>query len=150
MAKAVQVFKDNKIKADRLARENETERGHKERRTRTIEELNWRFDLSATELTSTLAAAAAGLKRSAETMFNRTKRAGEISGDVKVAAQQASANIEIVANAAEELTLSIDAIGQSAVDLSNLSTRTTRMLSPLTKQHKPSRQTRARLRELSV
>ncbi|MFZ2064650.1 MAG: methyl-accepting chemotaxis protein, partial [Xanthobacteraceae bacterium] len=125
MAKAVQVFKDNKIKADRLARENETERGHKERRTRTIEELNRRFDLSATELTSTLAAAAAGLKLSAETMFNRTKRAGEISGDVKVAAQQASANIEIVANAAEELTLSIDAIGQSAVNSSNLSTRTT-------------------------
>ncbi|HVT26608.1 MAG TPA: methyl-accepting chemotaxis protein [Lacipirellulaceae bacterium] len=125
MAKAVQVFKDNKIKADRLARENETERGHKERRTRTIEELNRHFDLSATELTSTLAAAAAGLKLSAETMFNRTKRAGEISGDVKVAAQQASANIEIVANAAEELTLSIDAIGQSAVNSSNLSTRTT-------------------------
>ncbi len=125
MAKAVQVFKDNKIKADRLARENETERGHKERRTRTIEELNRHFDLSATELTSTLAAAAAGLKLSAETMFNRTKRAGEISGDVKVAAQQASANIEIVANAAEELTLSIDAIGQSAINSSNLSTRTT-------------------------
>lgn len=125
MAKAVQVFKDNKIKADRLARENETEKGHKERRTRTIEELNRRFDLSATELTSTLAAAAAGLKRSAETMFSRTERAGEISGDVKVAAQQASANIEIVANAAEELTLSIDAIGQSAVNSSNLSTRTT-------------------------
>ena len=49
-------------------------------------------------------------------MFSRTERAGEISGDVKVAAQQASANIEIVANAAEELSLSIDAIGQSAVD----------------------------------
>jgi methyl-accepting chemotaxis protein len=125
MAKAVQVFKDNKIKADHLAHESETERGHKERRTRTIEELNRRFDLSATELTATLASAASGLKESAETMFNRTERAGDISRNVKIAAQQASANIETVANAAEELSSSIDAIGQSAVDSSNLSMKTT-------------------------
>lgn len=125
MADAVRVFKDNKIKADQLADESETERRHKERRAKAVEELNWRFEATATELTSTLASAAAGLKHSAETMFGRAKQAGEVSGNVKAAAQQACANIEIVANSTEELSSSIDAIGESAIDSSALSTKTT-------------------------
>ena len=125
MADAVRVFRDNKIKADHLADESETERRHKERRAKAIEELNSRFEATATDLTSTLASAAAGLKHSAETMFGRAKQAGEISGNVKAAAQQASANIETVANATEELSSSIDAIGQSAINSSLISTETT-------------------------
>jgi methyl-accepting chemotaxis protein len=125
MADAVRVFRDNKIKADHLADESETERRHKERRAKAIEELNSRFETTATDLTSTLSSAAAGLKHSAETMFGRAKQAGEISGNVKAAAQQASANIETVANATEELSSSIDAIGQSAINSSFISTETT-------------------------
>jgi methyl-accepting chemotaxis protein len=125
MADAVRVFRDNKIEADRLANESETERGHKERRAKAIEELNCRFEAAATDLTSTLASAAAALKHSAETMFGRAKEAGEISGNVKASAQQASANIETVANATEELSSCIDAIGQSAISSSTLSTKTT-------------------------
>jgi methyl-accepting chemotaxis protein len=125
MADAVRVFRDNKIKADRLANESEIARRHKERRSEAIEQLNGRFDATATKLTATLAAAAAGLKHSAETMFARAKQAGEISEHVKAAAQQTSANIETVANATEELSSSIDAIGQSAISSSTLSTKTT-------------------------
>jgi methyl-accepting chemotaxis protein len=125
MADAVRVFRDNKIKADRLANESETERRQKERRAKLIEELNCRFEATATELTSTLASAAAGLKHSAETMFGRANDTGKISGNVKAAAQQASANIETVAHATEELSSSIDAIGQSAVNSSTLTTKTT-------------------------
>jgi methyl-accepting chemotaxis protein len=125
MADAVRVFRDNKIKADRLTDESERERRQKERRAKAIEELNRRFEATATELTSTLASAAVGLKHNAETMFGRAKQAGEVSGNVKSAAQQASANIETVANSTEELSSSIDAIGESAINSSTLSTKTT-------------------------
>ena len=125
MADAVRVFRDNKINADRLADESETERRHKQRRAKAIDELNRRFEVAATELTTTLASAAAGLKNSAETMFGRARQVGEISGNVKAAAQQASANIEAVAHATEELSSSIDNIGLSAVNSSTLSTKTT-------------------------
>ena len=125
MAEAVRVFRDNKIEADRLMNENETERQSKERRARSLEALNRRFESTAAALTSTLSSAAAGLKQSAEAMFATTEQAGERSGTVKVAAQQASANIETVAHAAEELSVSIDAIGDSAYRSYSLSTKTT-------------------------
>lgn len=125
MADAVRVFRDNKINADRLARESEAERHLKQRRAKAIDELNGRFEVAATELTSSLASAAAGLKNSAETMFGRATQVGEISVNVKAAAQRASANIEAVANATEELSSSIDNIGLSAINSSTLSTETT-------------------------
>lgn len=125
MAEAVRVFRDNKINADRLTVESETERRNKEQRTKSLEELNGRFEATATALTVTLASAAASLKDSAEVMFATTERAGERSGNVKTAAQQASANIESVAHAAEELSSSIESISDNATSSSVLSTQTT-------------------------
>jgi methyl-accepting chemotaxis protein/CHASE3 domain sensor protein len=125
MAEAVRVFRDNKIEADRLASENETERRRKEERATSLEALNRRFESTAAALTSTLASAAAGLKQSAKAMFTTTEQAGQRSGTVKAAAQQASANIETVADATEELSASIDAISDSASRSSSLSTKTT-------------------------
>jgi methyl-accepting chemotaxis protein/CHASE3 domain sensor protein len=125
MAEAVRVFRDNKINADRLTVESETERRNKELRTKSLEELNSHFEATATALTVTLSSAAASLKDSAETMFATTERAGERSGNVRMAAQQASANIESVAHAAEELSSSIDSISDSASNSSLLSTQTT-------------------------
>lgn len=124
MAEAVRVFRDNKIEADRLSDENEAERQSKERRTKSLEALNRRFESTAAALTTTLASAAAGLKQSAEAMFATTEQAGQRSGTVKVASQQASANIEIVANATDELSVSIEAISDSATRSSALSNRT--------------------------
>ena len=125
MAKAVRVFKDNRIEADRLTNENEAERRGKEHRARNLEVLNRHFKSTAAALTSTLSSTAAGLKQNAEAMFATTGRAGARSEIVKVAAQQASANIETVASATEELSFSIDAISDSAARSSALSTRTT-------------------------
>jgi methyl-accepting chemotaxis protein len=125
MAEAVRVFRDNKINADRLTVESETERRNKEQRAKDLDELNRRFEDTATALTTSLASAAAGLKDNAETMFETTERAGERSANVKTAAQQASTNIEAVAHAAEELSSSIDAISSNAMNSSLLSTQTT-------------------------
>jgi methyl-accepting chemotaxis protein len=125
MAEAVRVFRDNRIEADRLAHENDAERQNKERRANNLEAQNRRFESTAAALTATLASAAAGLKRSAEAMFETTGQAGQRSGSVKAAAQQTFANIETVASAAEELSVSIDDISNSAARSSSLSTKTT-------------------------
>jgi methyl-accepting chemotaxis protein len=125
MAEAVRVFRDNKIKADQLTVESENEQQNKVRRAQSLEELNRHFEATASALTSTLTAAAAGLKQSAQTMFATTEEAGKKSANVKTAAQQASANIEAVAHATEELSSSIEAISNSAMNSSALSTETT-------------------------
>jgi methyl-accepting chemotaxis protein len=125
MAEAVQVFRDNKIQADRLASENEAERRTKEQRTKSLEALNRDFESTAAALTSTLASAAVGLKQSAEAMSTTTEQAGKRSAAVKAAAQQASANIETVADATQELSASIEAINDSATRSYLLSTKTT-------------------------
>ena len=69
MAKAVQVFKENKILGDRLADEKAAENRAKDERARALEELNARFEATASALTSTLSSAAADLQESAKTMF---------------------------------------------------------------------------------
>ena len=125
MARAVRVFRDNKINADRLAGESETERRDKEQRAQALQALNLRFETTATALTSTLMAAATSLKQNAEVMFDTSTQASEQSGTVKTVAQRASANIETVATATEELSASIDAISDSAARSSQLSTKTT-------------------------
>lgn len=125
MAASVRVFRDNKIDADRLADENETERRNKERRARALQALNQRFEATATALTSTLRTAAASLKQNAEVMFATTTEAGEQSGTAKTVAQQASTNMETVATATEQLSASIEAISNSATRSSQLSTKTT-------------------------
>jgi methyl-accepting chemotaxis protein len=125
MASAVRVFRDNKINADRLAGENETERRDKEQRAQALQALNLRFEATATALTSTLRTAATSLKQNAEVMFDTSTQASEQSGTVKTVAQRASANIETVATATEELSASIEAISDSAARSSQLSTKTT-------------------------
>ncbi len=124
MAAAVQVFRDNKIEADRLSNENEMERKNKEQRAKSLDALNKGFESTAAALTSTLSSAAASLKQSAEVMFERTEEAGQRSELVKAAAQQACASIESVAGAVEELSTSIDGISDSATRSSSLSAKT--------------------------
>jgi methyl-accepting chemotaxis protein len=123
MAKAVQVFKENMILADRLAGERDAESRAKEQRAKTLEALNLHFEAAASALTSSLSCAAANLRESAETMFATTEQTGQKSATVRSAAQQASANVQTVATATEELSSSIDEIGNRAVRSSLIATK---------------------------
>jgi len=123
MAKAVQVFKENKILANELSGQREAESRAKEQRAKTLEALNSHFEAAASALTSTLSSAAADLKESAETMFASTEQADQKSTSVKFAAQQATANVQTVASAAEELSMSIAEIGDRAVRSSSIATK---------------------------
>lgn len=123
MAKAVQVFKENKIRANELADQKEVESRAKADRTKTLEALNERFEAAASALTTTLSSAASNLRESAETMFASTEQADQKSESVKLAAQQATANVSTVASATEELLASIEEIGNRAARSSSIATK---------------------------
>lgn len=125
MADAVQIFRDNKIEADRLSHENEAQRNNREQRAKSLEILNIDFETAATALTAMLSSAAVGLKQSAETMVGKTEETDRRSSTVSSAAQRTYDSIESVANAVEELSVSIDGISESATRSSSLSTETT-------------------------
>src|ERR1700730_18503786 len=112
--------KENRILADKLAVERQTDSQSKEQRAKALEFLNSQFEAAASALTSTLSSAAANLKESAETMFTTTQQAGQKSHTVRSAAQQASTNVETVASAAEELSMSIDGIDERVVRSSTI------------------------------
>jgi methyl-accepting chemotaxis protein len=123
MARAVQVFKENKILADRLADEKAAENRTKDERARALEELNARFEATASALTSTLSSAAADLQESAKTMFASSEQSDQKSAAVSSAAQQASINVQMVAAATEELSKSTEEIGNRAVRSSSIATK---------------------------
>jgi methyl-accepting chemotaxis protein len=124
MAEAVRVFRDNKIKANHLAVENDAQRQSREQRAKNLEALNQHFESTAAALTSTLASAAVSLKQSAESMFASTRESSQRSQSGGVAAKQVFDNVGTVAGATEELTTSIEAISDSASRSSLISTQT--------------------------
>ncbi len=112
MAKAVLVFKDNMIKADEMAADQERERAAKEQRAQQVEELAENFDSAVTGILKTVAAAATELESTAQSMSATAEQTGHQSTTVASAAEQASANVQTVASAAEELSNSIQEIGR--------------------------------------
>ncbi|MGQ9369796.1 methyl-accepting chemotaxis protein [Azospirillum sp. ST 5-10] len=112
MARAVQVFKDGLIEADRLAAAEAAEREAKLRRTERIETLVSGFERSATGALRTVAAAASELEATARSMEAIARQTSSQSTTVASAAEQTSANVQTVAAAAEEMAGSIGEIGQ--------------------------------------
>ena len=112
IAAALQVFKDNKIEADRLAEEQREEQVRKETRQRTIEGYIASFDTSVSGLLDTLASAATEMNATASSMSATAEETSVQSNAVASAATQASANVQTVAAAAEELSSSVQEISR--------------------------------------
>jgi methyl-accepting chemotaxis protein len=112
MAGAVQVFKENMIKADRLATEQEAERALREQRARRLDELTGGFEGKVGKLTSILSSAATGLQTTAQSMSATAEETSRQSMAVSSASEQASTNVQTVASASEELSASIQEIGR--------------------------------------
>lgn len=112
MADAVQVFKDNKIEADRLAKEQEKAQTEREARTNRIEQLTRDFEDIAAERLRAVAAAATELQAMANSLSSAAEQASAQSTAVSAAATQASTNVQTVAAAAEELGGSIQEISR--------------------------------------
>ena len=112
MADAVQVFKDNMIKARELASQQEAERAAKERRVETLATLVRDFEQQVSGLVGQLSSASTELEATAQSMTATAEQTNSQASNVAVAAEEASAGVQTVAAAAEELAGSIQEIGR--------------------------------------
>jgi methyl-accepting chemotaxis protein len=112
MAKAVDVFKQNMIRADQLTAEQQAEQEKKAKRQVAIEAFIAEFEKSVRASLDTLSAAATEMRATSESMSATAEETSAQAATVAAAAEQASANVQTVATAAEELTSSVSEIGR--------------------------------------
>jgi methyl-accepting chemotaxis protein len=123
MAAAVQVFKDNMIKAEQLAAEQSAENDSKMRRARVIDDLTKSFESRVGELVNGLSSSSATMETTARSMSSTAMATNRQSGVVADASEQTSSNVQMVASATEELTSSITEISRQVAQSAQISAR---------------------------
>jgi len=123
MASAVQVFKDNMIKAEQLAAEQEQARKAREERAQKVDQLTKDFDQTISGVLGLLASATTELQSTAESMSATAEETNRQSASVAAASEQASRNVQTVASAAEELSASISEISRQVNQSSDVAGR---------------------------
>ncbi|PKU21831.1 methyl-accepting chemotaxis protein [Telmatospirillum siberiense] len=138
MARAVLVFKDGMLAANRLAAQQEAERAEKERRASMVTDLTQEFDQAASSVIDMVAAAAGDMQATASGLSSAAEQTSRQATAVAMAAQEASSNVQTVASAAEELSSSIGEISRQVSQASMVSqkavdqaTRTSEIVSGL-------------------
>ena len=116
MSGAVQVFKENMIKADQLAAEQRAEQERKERRQTAVEGFIKEFDDSVGSSLNMLASASTELQTTAQSMTATAEETQRQSTAVAAASEQASTNVQTVASASEELSSSISEISRQVAE----------------------------------
>jgi methyl-accepting chemotaxis protein len=111
IAEATKLCRDSMVTAAQLTAERESEqRKARKKRREIVEALTERFQVAAGELVSTVLSAAATLKSNAETMARATESTGKSTLEVKRVSERAFRNVSDVAQATEELSISIGEI----------------------------------------
>jgi methyl-accepting chemotaxis protein len=123
MAAAVQVFKDNMIRADHLAAEQSAQNDTKMRRARMLDDLTRSFEAKVSELVSGLSSSSATMETTARSMLSTATANNRQAGIVAGASEQTSANVQMVASATEELTSSITEISRQVAQSAEISAR---------------------------
>ncbi|KIU46004.1 methyl-accepting chemotaxis protein [Bradyrhizobium elkanii] len=123
MAAAVQVFKDNKIDADRLTTEKEAENDVKMQGARVLDDLTRAFEAKVTELVGGLSAASSVMEDTAQSMSATASATNRQAAVVAAASDQTSTNVQTVASATEELTSSISEIARQVATSTEIAAR---------------------------
>jgi len=110
MARALQVFKDTAIEAERLAAEEAKALELRTRRAKALEELTKSFNEEASAVVRVVSSAATEMQATASSMSETAERGSIKATAVAAASEQAAANVQTVASAAEELTSSVQEI----------------------------------------
>jgi methyl-accepting chemotaxis protein len=113
MAKAVGVFKENMIEADRLrtAQEQAKARAADEQKA-ALHDMAHRFEAAVGGIVGAVASAATEMQSAAQSLSTTAEGASHQATAVAAAATQATTNVQAVASATEELSVSIGEIGQ--------------------------------------
>ena len=120
MARSVQVFRDNAVKADALAAEQEAERGKKERRQQTMETLTQDFDRQASGVLDNVASSIAAMRSTASSMSTIAAENTSKASAVAAGAHETSANVQTVASATEQLSASVAEIGRQVTQSASI------------------------------
>jgi methyl-accepting chemotaxis protein len=120
MAAAVQVFKENMIKAEQLTAEQRAEQERKEQRQKAVDGYIAEFDKSVREALEALATAGTELRATATSMSATAEETQRQAATVASASEQASANVQTVAASAEEMTSSISEIGRQVAQAAEI------------------------------
>ena len=123
MAAAVQVFRENMIKADELADREAEEAKVRSERSMVIESLTNDFDSRVSELLGAVAGASTEMESTAESMSNIAQDTNSRAETVAVAAEDASANVQTVASATEELSSSIQEISRQVTQSATVASK---------------------------
>jgi methyl-accepting chemotaxis protein len=112
LARAMQVFKDNMIEAERLRAEQQAEQQRQLDRAKKVETSVQRFETMIGEVVKTVSTASTELQATAQSMSATSEETSRQSHTVAAASEQASQNVNTVASATEELSASINEINQ--------------------------------------
>ncbi|MEQ8586970.1 MAG: HAMP domain-containing methyl-accepting chemotaxis protein [Thalassobaculaceae bacterium] len=120
MARAVLVFKENMIRNDELAAEQEEQRAERERRAKKVDEITRTFDEQVRDMLRAVGTASQQLDAAARSMLDISTRTTDQASLVATASTEASTNVQTVATATEELGASIQEIGSRVSDSSRM------------------------------
>jgi methyl-accepting chemotaxis protein len=112
MAEAVQVFKDNKIEADRLSEEQRREQEARNARAETVDRLTRDFDAKVGKELGEVTASSTTMEQSAQSLSATAEETSRQATAVAAASEEASTNVQTVSAAAEELSASIGEISR--------------------------------------
>jgi methyl-accepting chemotaxis protein len=111
MAQAVQVFKDNALRADSLAERQNGDQQRREERTRQIETLCQDFDRQVMKRLEIVTGAVSEMETTAQSMSRVAEQTAAEATHVSTSSEAASGSVNAVAAATEELAASIGEIG---------------------------------------
>jgi len=123
MARTMEVFRQHMIELQRHWERQQIEHRVTEQRARALERLTERFDQTITRMVGTVSSAVEGLEVTAATLTTTADRNMQQAASVAGASQQASANVQTVAAAAEELSGAIAEISHQVTVNSEISNR---------------------------
>jgi methyl-accepting chemotaxis protein len=110
MAKAVEVFKQNMIKTQKMTEEQRSAEATKLERAQRVEQLIADFQIKADDMISHVTNGSNRIKVAASGASSDTGRAGNQSFEVAMAAERTSGSVESTAAAAEQLSASVSQI----------------------------------------
>ncbi|MGD9637749.1 MAG: methyl-accepting chemotaxis protein [Alphaproteobacteria bacterium] len=120
MAEAMQVFKDNSIKAKKLEEDAKKEQQKQIERLKQLEIIISDFEKTITEIVETVSSASTELNSTAESMSAISEQTAQQATAVAAASEQAAANVQTVAAASEELSASISEISRQVTEESEI------------------------------
>ncbi|HEY4164554.1 MAG TPA: methyl-accepting chemotaxis protein [Dongiaceae bacterium] len=110
VAKAVAVFKDGLVEAERLRAEQQAEQDRQIERGRRLEASVSEFDKVVTEVLGSVSSAATELQATAQSMSATAEQTTRQASAVAAASEETTQNVQTVASATEELSASIGEI----------------------------------------